>query len=161
MDLKRIAKDTAQVLTSYLTYQAVRTVLGQLKETNLPRHRWLHEFSSREKLQDGEAYIKSLFQEAPDLALRVMTVRLHVAEEVSEFLPEMVTTQIQQANMEHRKKHLEKITQMTSEDLAASVDRPEQEGSGTLEESPSFPDLEAGESDAINPNDADSPDTAV
>lgn len=162
MDLKRIAKDTAQVLTSYLTYQAVRTVLGQLKETNLPRHRWLHEFSSREKLQDGEAYIKSLFQQAPDLALRVMTVRLHVAEEVSEFLPEMVTTQIQQANMEHRKKHLERITQMTSEELAASVDKSEKKDDlGIPEDSPSFPDLDAGESDAINPNDADSPGTAI
>ncbi|MEM8504345.1 MAG: chaperonin family protein RbcX [Cyanobacteria bacterium P01_D01_bin.1] len=148
MDLKRIAKDTAKVLTSYLTYQAVRTVLGQLKETNLPRHHWFHEFSSREKLQDGEAYIKSLFQEAPDLALRVMTVRLHVAEAVSEFLPEMVTTQIQQANMEHRKKHLEKITQMTSEELTASVDK-----SRSPETSEPSSDLGPSESDKIDPPD--------
>lgn len=157
MDLKRIAKDTAQVLTSYLTYQAVRTVLDQLRETNLPRHRWLHEFSSREKLQDGEAYIKSLFQEAPDLALRVMTVRLHVAEAVSEFLPEMVTTQIQQANMEHRKKHLEKITQMTSAELAASVDKSTKEGNlDTSEDPPSLSDPDASDQSEANP-----PDTAT
>ncbi|NJM98532.1 MAG: RbcX chaperonin protein [Phormidesmis sp. RL_2_1] len=123
MNLKRIAKDTAQVLTSYLTYQAVRTVIDQLKETNLPRFYWLTEFSSREKLQDGEAYIRRLFQEQPDLALRVMTVRQHLAEEVTEFLPEMVTSNIQQANMEHRKKHLERMTQMTSEELTASADK--------------------------------------
>ena len=123
MDLKRIAKDTAQVLTSYLTYQSVRTVLDQLKETNLPRYYWFQEFSSREKLQDGEAFIQQLFQVEPELALRVMTVRQHLAEEVSEFLPEMVTTNIQQSNMEHRKKHLERLTQMTSEELAASGDR--------------------------------------
>ncbi|PZO59250.1 MAG: RbcX chaperonin protein [Phormidesmis priestleyi] len=123
MDLKRIAKDTAQVLTSYLTYQSVRTVLDQLKETNLPRYYWFQEFSSREKLQDGEAFIQQLFQAEPELALRVMTVRQHLAEEVSEFLPEMVTTNIQQSNMEHRKKHLERMTQMTSEELAASGDR--------------------------------------
>ncbi|EDX84105.1 RbcX protein [Synechococcus sp. PCC 7335] len=161
MDLKRIAKDTAQVLKSYLTYQAVRIVLGQLKETNLPRHRWLHEFSSREKLQDGEAYIKSLFREAPDLALRVMTVRLHVAEEVSEFLPEMVTTQIQQANIEHRKKHLEKITQMTSEELAASVDKLERGNSKVSEDTSSFPNADITDVDTSNPNDADPPDKAI
>lgn len=120
MDLKRIAKDTAQVLISYLTYQAVRTVLGQLKETNLPRYYWLHEFSSRDRLQDGEAYIQALFNEQPELALRIMTVRKHLAEEVSEFLPEMLTTGIQQANMEHQKKHLERMTQMTSEQLLAN-----------------------------------------
>lgn len=123
MDLKRIAKDTAQVLTSYLTYQSVRTVLNQLRETNLPRFYWLNEFSSREKLQDGEAYLQSLLQVQPDLALRIMTVRQHIAEEIAEFLPEMVTSNIQQANIEHRKKQLERMTQMTSEELTASIDR--------------------------------------
>ena len=34
MDLKQAAKDTAKVLTSYLTFQAVKTVLSQFKETN-------------------------------------------------------------------------------------------------------------------------------
>ncbi len=126
MDLKRIAKDTAQVLTSYLTYQSVRTVLNQLRETNLPRFYWLNEFSSREKLQDGEAYLQSLLQVQPDLALRIMTVRAHIAEEISEFLPEMLTSNIQQANIEHRKKQLERMTQMTSEELTASVDRARQ-----------------------------------
>jgi hypothetical protein len=123
MDLKRIAKDTAQVLTSYLTYQSVRTVLDQLKETNLPRYHFFYEFSSRERLQDGEAFIQDLFQEEPELALRIMTVRQHLAEEIAEFLPEMVSTNIQQSNMEHRKKHLERMTQMTSEELAASADK--------------------------------------
>ena len=151
MDLKRIAKDTAKVLTSYLTYQAVRTVLNQLRETNLPRFYWLNEFSSREKLQDGEAYIQDLFQAEPDLALRVMTVRQHLAEEVTEFLPEMVTTNIQQANMEHRKKHLEKITQMTSEELAASVDK-----AGGSETGLGSTESELGELDP----DTDLPDTS-
>lgn len=123
MDLKRIAKDTAQVLTSYLTYQSVRTVLNQLRETNLPRFYWLNEFSSREKLQDGEAYLQSLLEVQPDLALRIMTVRQHIAEEISEFLPEMLTSNIQQANIGHRKKQLERMTQMTSEELTASIDR--------------------------------------
>lgn len=112
MDLKQIAKDTAKTLSSYLTYQAVRTVLAQIGETNPPLALWLHRFSATEKIQDGEAYLKSLFQEKPELALRVMTVREHIAQEVVDFLPEMILTGIQQANMEHRKQHLERITHL-------------------------------------------------
>ncbi|MBT9311026.1 RuBisCO chaperone RbcX [Leptothoe kymatousa] len=122
MDLKRIAKDTAKTLTSYLTYQAVRVVMGQLKETDLPRSYWFNDFATRVNLQDGEAFIASLMQEQADLALRVMTVRQHLAEEVTEFLPEMVTTGIQQANIEHRKQHLERMTQMSSEELQGKAD---------------------------------------
>ena len=123
MDLKRIAKDTTQVLSSYLTYQAVRTVLSQLLETNRPVFHQFNEFASREKLQDGEAFITALLQEYPELGLRIMTVRSHLAEEVAEFLPEMLTRSIQQSNIGHRKKQLEKMTQMTSEELSASVEK--------------------------------------
>ena len=112
MDLKQIAKDTAKTLSSYLTYQAVRTVLAQISETNPPLALWLHRFSATDKIQDGEAYIKSLFKEKPELALRIMIVREHLAQEVVDFLPEMVRAGIQQANMEHRKQHLERITQL-------------------------------------------------
>ncbi|MDZ8109813.1 MAG: chaperonin family protein RbcX [Nostoc sp. DedQUE12a] len=111
MNLKQIAKDTAKTLQSYLTYQALRTVLAQLGETNPPLALWLHNFSV-DKVQDGETYIKQLFREKPDLALRIMTVREHIAEEVTDFLPEMVRTGIQQGNMEQRRQHLERITQI-------------------------------------------------
>ncbi len=121
MDLKQIAKDTVKTLSSYLTYQAVRTVLTQLGETNPPLAFWLHNFSA-DKIQDGEAYIQSLFREKPDLALRIMTVREHIANEVSEFLPEMIRIGIQQANTEHRRQHLERITQ-----LNMSIPSPESE----------------------------------
>jgi O-methyltransferase involved in polyketide biosynthesis len=112
MDIKRIAKDTAKTLQSYLTYQAVRTVLAQIGETNPPLALWLHRFSATDRIQDGETYIENLFREKPDLALRIMTVREHLAEEVADFLPEMVRAGIQQANMQHRKQHLERITQI-------------------------------------------------
>lgn len=125
MDLKRIAKDTNQVLISYLTYQAVRTVLSQLREANLPLYYRLNEFATRDKLQDGEAFISHLLQEQTELAFRIMTVRQHMAEEIAEFLPEMLTSTIQQANIKHRKKQLEKMTQMTSEELVASVEETE------------------------------------
>ena len=122
MDLKRIAKDTTKVVISYLTYQAVRTVITQLSETNKPLGFWLHNFSSTEKIQDGEAYLQDLLQEHQELAFRVMTVRAHLAEEVAEFLPEMVRTGVQQANIEHRRRHLERITQLQISDPAPSAD---------------------------------------
>ena len=120
MDIKRTAKDTAQVLTSYLTYQAVRVVLDQLRETDPPSAFWLNGFSSRDKLQNGEAYLEALLNERPALAMRIMTVRQHLAETVTEFLPEMVNTGIQQANIDHRRRHLERITQLSSADFAES-----------------------------------------
>jgi GTPase Era involved in 16S rRNA processing len=115
MNIKQIAKDTAKMLQNYLTYQAVKTVLAQLSETNPPLALWLQYFSA-DKLQDGEPYIEELFREKPDLALRIMIVREHLAEEVAEYLPEMVRTGIMQANMEHRSQHLERITQLETFD---------------------------------------------
>ena len=112
MNIKQIAKDTAKMLQSYLTYQAVRTVSAQINETNPYVAAWLHRFSTKERIQDGELYIQQLFLEKPELALRIMTVRQHLAEEMTEFLPEMVSTGIMQANMEHRRHHLERITQL-------------------------------------------------
>jgi hypothetical protein len=122
MDLKQSAKDTAKVLTSYLTFQAVKTVLNQLKETNPARAYWLNAFSTKEALQDGEAYLTALLNESADLAIRVMTVRQHIAEGICEFLPEMVVTSIQQANMEHRRQHLERITQLGDAEHAVDAD---------------------------------------
>ena len=112
MDLKQVAKDTAKVLTSYLTYQALRIVVTQLSETNPPLAIWLNGFSSTGKVQNGEAYLQELLQERQELAFRIMTVREHLATEVTDFLPEMVRTGIAQANMEHRRQHLERITQL-------------------------------------------------
>ncbi|MCC5627405.1 RuBisCO chaperone RbcX [Nostoc sphaeroides] len=123
MNLKQIAKDTAKTLQSYLTYQALRTVLAQLGETNPPLELWLHNFSAG-KIQNGESYIEQLLREKPDLALRIMTVREHIAEEIIEFLPEMVRTGIQQANMEQRRQHLERITRI---DASSPSLQPEQQ----------------------------------
>jgi len=124
MDLRQVALDTAKVLSSYLTYQALRTVLAQLDETNPPLALWLNNFAARNSVQDGEAFLLALLQEKQDLAFRLMTLRQHFAEEVTDFLPEMVRTNIQQANMEHRRGHLERITQLTISDTSTY---PEQE----------------------------------
>ncbi|OLP16820.1 hypothetical protein BST81_19185 [Leptolyngbya sp. 'hensonii'] len=118
MDLKQIAKDTAKTLISYLTYQAVRMVLAQLYETNPPLSLWFSRFSSKDRIQDGDAYLEALLQENQELAFRIMTVREHLAQEVVDFLPEMVCTGIQQSNMEHRRQHLERITQLELPDMS-------------------------------------------
>lgn len=122
MNIKQIAKDTAKTLQSYLTYQAMRTVYNQLDETNPPLAFWLHNFSSG-KIQNGEAFIEQLFQEKPELALRIMTVREHIAAEVAEYLPEMLQTGIQQSNMEHRRQHLERVTQVILSDPSSETDQ--------------------------------------
>lgn len=111
MDLKQIAKDTASVLQSYLTYQAMRAVVAQLRETNPPKAIWLQGFSSAGKLQDGEAYLREMLAADPEMAFRIMTVREHLAGEVAEFLPEMLQTGVRQANTNHRRSHLERLTQ--------------------------------------------------
>ena len=112
MDRKQIAKKTAEVTISYLTYQAMRTVQDQLREVYPVKAVWLGQFSSQGKLQDGEAYLDELMAEDREIALRIMTVRQHLAEEIVEFLPEMVSLGIQQSNMDRRRRLLERMTQV-------------------------------------------------
>lgn len=127
MDLKQVTKDTAKVLASYLTYQALRTTLGQLSETNPPLALWLHRFCSNHSVQDGELFLQALLRENQELALRLMTVREHLAQEVTTFLPEMVCANIQQSNMNHRRQHLERITLLTSSDPPTPLDQTDSE----------------------------------
>lgn len=122
MDLKQIAKDTCKTVISYLTYQSVRTVIAQLSETDPPQAFWLQQFSSRERIQDGEAYLSALFQERKDLAFRILILREHLAEEVMEYLPEMVNSGIKQSNMQHRAQQFERLTQLEAENPEAPVE---------------------------------------
>jgi RbcX protein len=108
---KKIALDTASVLQSYLTYQAVRTIIDQLAETNPSLAIWLSQYSSTHKIQESEIYLEGLMLEQKELVLRIMTVREHLAEAVLDLLPEMVRTSIHQANLEHRRHLLERLTQ--------------------------------------------------
>ncbi|MGF1487821.1 MAG: chaperonin family protein RbcX [Prochloraceae cyanobacterium] len=116
---KKVAKDTAKVLQSYLTYQAVRTIIDQLSETNPQSAIWLRNYSSKTKIQDSEAYIQGLMLENKELVMRIMTVRQHLANEVLEYIPEMVSTGIERANLEHRRHLLERLTQSST----SSTDR--------------------------------------
>jgi RbcX protein len=113
MDRKQVAKATTKVISSYLTYQAVQVVLAQLMETNPTLARWLHGFSSRSIVQDGEVYLLALLAEHQELAFRIMTVREHLVEEIVDDLPEMVSHDIKHKNSQHRKQQLEKLTQLS------------------------------------------------
>jgi hypothetical protein len=130
MDIKQIAKDTGKTLNSYLTYQAVRVIMHQLREMDPPCGYWFNAFATSHDLQNGEAFIAALLEERADLAMRVMTVRQHIADEIAEFLPEMLMTGIQQANMEHRRTHLERMTQIPSTDLVSESESPQDLESG-------------------------------
>lgn len=133
MDHKRVAKDTAQVLISYLTYQAAKLVVTQLYETNPGLGIWLSEFSSTDRIQDGEFYLEALMQENRELALRLLTVREHLAEEVVEFLPEMVKTGIQESNVGHRRQLLERMTQMSTPESPSNDDELETDADEELD----------------------------
>lgn len=134
MDHKRVAKDTAQVLISYLTFQAAKIVVTQLYETNPGLGIWLTEFSSTDRIQDGELYLEALMQENRELALRLLTVREHLAEEVVEFLPEMVKTGIQESNVGHRRRLLERMTQMSPQESTSNDSALETEADSEGEE---------------------------
>lgn len=112
MDLKQIAKDTTKTLMSYLTYQAYQVVIAQLDETEPKRAYWLRQFAARVSVQNGEAFVEMLFREEPRLAFRILTVRETVVDEVAEYLPEMLRTGIQQANLQQRTRQLERMTQV-------------------------------------------------
>ena len=122
MSYKQVVKDTAKVLQSYLTYQAVRIIIQQLSETNPGQGIWLSHYSDRQKVQDSDTYLEELIKENKELALRVLTVRQDLAEQVLEFLPEMVNSNIIQSNMEHRRRLLELLTQTKSSSLTSSTD---------------------------------------
>nr|AVY53707.1 chaperonin-like protein component RbcX [Leptolyngbyaceae cyanobacterium WOS-LAB13] len=124
MDLKQISKDTTKTLVSYMTYQALRIVIAQLDETEPKRAYWLRQFSYQHSIQDAEAYLQALFQEEQRLAFRLLTVREHIAEEIADYLPEMIRTGIQQANLHQRTQQLERMTQI---DSTTSSTHPEQE----------------------------------
>ncbi len=121
MDYKQVAKDTAKVLQSYLTYQAVRIIINQLTETNPRQAIWLSDYSDRTKVQDSKTYINNLMGENKELVLRILAVREDLAKQVLEFLPEMVMTGITQTNIEHRKHLLERLTQTQSSSLTSST----------------------------------------
>lgn len=118
MNLKPIIQSTAHVVVSYLTYQAVRSIIQQLEETNPPLAIWLRQFSSSDIIQDGDRYLQELMAVNQELAYRVMTVRQHLAEEILDYLPELCRTDILQANQQHQRQHFEKMMELSIRDTS-------------------------------------------
>ena len=112
MQPKDIAKDTAKIVQNYLTYKAVMLTIDQLAETNPSEAIWLRRYSSGGKLRNAEEYLEEIMSEprGKELALRIMTVRKTIAEQTLEFLPEMVTCEIEKNNLTHRRSLLERLT---------------------------------------------------
>ncbi len=111
---KKIANDTAEVIQNYLTYQAVRVILDQLSETNPKQAIWLRQYTVSHNIQKGEAFIEGLMSEDKELVLRILKVREYLASEVMEFMPQMVRHRMSQANVEHRRQLLERLTSSSS-----------------------------------------------
>jgi hypothetical protein len=124
MDLKQVAKSTAKVISSYLTYQAMQIVLAQLSENNPPLAQWLHSFSGQKVVQDGELYLQALLVENQDLAFRIMTVREHLVEEIMDDLPEMMCHEIKHKNSQHRRQQLEKLSQLSITEPSSHQNQP-------------------------------------
>ena len=124
MHPKEIAKDTAKVVQNYLTYQAVKLIIAQMAETNPGEAIWLRQYSSGGKLQDGEKYLEELMTQlqGKPLVMRILTVRDDLARQVLEYLPEIVSTSITQANLEHRRHLLERLTQSASSTENSELD---------------------------------------
>lgn len=143
MDIKRSTKSTAKMLINFLTFEAVKTIAEQLEETDRLKALWFNQFSTRERLQNGELYIKDLFQVHQEMAFRVMTVREHLANEILDFLPEMTRTGIQQSNMQLRRQHFERIMSVQAsegyaecENLEAGLETSLEANSEDIHESP-------------------------
>ncbi|BFM39557.1 chaperonin family protein RbcX [Synechocystis sp. LKSZ1] len=110
MGTKQVAEATAKVLQSYLTYQAVKTILMELGETNPPQALWLNQYMATHGIQDGEAFLEELLNDNKELVLRILTVREVLADTVLDFLPGMVRQSIGHSNTEHRRHLLERLT---------------------------------------------------
>ena len=133
MDIKRSTKSTAKMLINFLTFEAVKTIAEQLEETDRLKALWFNQFSTRERLQNAELYIKDLFQVHQEMAFRVMTVREHLANEILDFLPEMTRTGIQQSNMQLRRQHFERIMSVQASGGYAECENLEANAEDTLE----------------------------
>lgn len=111
MDLPRIARETSQMLVNYLSYQALLTVLDQLAETNPSAALQLRQFAASQNLQESDRLVDALMAADPEMALRLMTVREHLAEALLDYLPQMVLARVQEANLEQKRHLLERLTQ--------------------------------------------------
>ncbi|MCS6960375.1 MAG: chaperonin family protein RbcX [Pseudanabaenaceae cyanobacterium SKYGB_i_bin29] len=117
MDINQVAKATTKTLISYLTYEAMRIVAMQLDQTNPPLAHWLRGFSSTGKLQDGDMYLEEMLQANQEIAFRLMVVRQHLAQEIADFLPEMLRSGVEASNTKLKCAHLDRLVNATADNI--------------------------------------------
>lgn len=120
---KRVARETAKVLQDYLTYQAARTIILQLAETNPPESLRVRRILAGDNFQDSDASLERLLQNHKELALRILTVREHLAEAALEDMNQRVLDNIRESNLQTRCQILERLTRSESPPSEAG-DRP-------------------------------------
>lgn len=123
---KRVARETAKVLQDYLTYQAARTIILQLAETNPPESARVRRILAGDSFKDSDASLERLLQDHKELALRILTVREHLAKVALVDMNERVLANIRQANLKTRCEILERLTRSESPPSEAS-DRPSED----------------------------------
>jgi len=123
---KRVARETAKVLQDYLTYQAARTIILQLAETNPPESARVRRLLTGDSFKDSDASLERLLQDHKELALRILTVREHLAKVALVDMNERVLANIRQANLKTRCEILERLTRSESPPSEAS-DRPSED----------------------------------
>jgi hypothetical protein len=111
VDSKRLASAAAKTLQTYVTFQAVQLILEQLNETNPSQAIWLRHYAIEHPIRDDVEFLSGLTGERKDLVFRILTVRAEIADTVLEFLPELVRSNITQANINLRRLMLERLTQ--------------------------------------------------
>ncbi|MGD1901300.1 MAG: chaperonin family protein RbcX [Geitlerinemataceae cyanobacterium] len=114
MDSKRLAREAAKTLQTYVTFQAVKLILEQLSETNPSQAIWLRQYVLDNPIRDDGEFLEGLIRDRKDLVFRVLTVRAEIADTVLEFLPELVCSNITEANVKLRRSMLERLTQTSN-----------------------------------------------
>jgi len=127
VDSKRLAREAAKTLQTYVTFQAVKLVLEQLNETNPSQAIWLRQYVLDNPIRDDGDFLEGLIRDRKDLVFRVLTVRAEIADTVLEFLPELVRSNITEANIKLRRSMLERLTQTShfSSDSDGATSHPE------------------------------------
>ena len=86
-------------------------------------------------MSDAEKYLDELMGEVrgKPLVMRVLAVRDDLAKQVMKHLPEMVCVSVQEANLTHRRRLLERLTQSSSDatDLDSELDANESSDENT------------------------------
>ncbi|XP_078439495.1 chaperonin-like RbcX protein [Wolffia australiana] len=110
----------AKNLQNFFTFIAVRVVLGQLQSYNTEAYAELNEFMSRNSLNDGDNFCRSLMRESPRhqaLALRILEVRSAYQMEDFEWdnMKKLAFKMVEESNTKLMREYIMETTHMEDE----------------------------------------------